>query len=171
MVAIAITILFTGWFVWHRQRAEGLEGRDDLKNKDIQDIEIVLAVYFGASFVREATQLFIICANQATIANGFGRYFMDFWNILDMLEILAFFLGFGYRIDCYQSLDKSKCYTCLVDCQDYRNFTNSTSSSDMPNLPLVQSPLEDSENWERWSFCYGCCLFVAWFRVLRAFYL
>ena len=143
-----------------------MEYDQDLINKSITPFEIILVVYFSASVLRELTQMFILyhLSHRYTL---FISYFTDIWNLLDVGEILAFFVGFAFRVHCQNNTcsigESSKdvnSTTSLAPCRG-RGVGDSVSDGSTDN--------SDAEEYWPWAMAYGFCLFLSWFRFMRAF--
>ena len=171
LTSICITIAFTSWFVDKRLD----EGGNKLATMPIQGFEIFICTYFGASIVREFLQMFLIIQNGETFWRATLDYVSDFWNLLDIVELAAFFVGLAYRLQCHSSDHISR------DTHP-SNSTSSLLSDDPANLTMhstgicLELKLNEQEGWKqsgevlvRWTTAYGVCLFVSWFRFLRSF--
>ena len=154
LTSISITIAFTSWFIDKRLD----DGGNKLSTMPIQGFEIFLCIYFGASIVREFLQMFLSVQNKETYWLATLDYVSDFWNLLDPVEVVAFFVGLAYRLQCRSSL-------------------LSVSPATMHSAGIcLELKLEEQEGWKhsgdvlvRWTTAYGVCLFVSWFRFLRSF--
>lgn len=95
LVAFVITVAFTFWFLIHRQQLQIVDGSEylsfmtgwaelggDLSLKPIQSFEIFLGMYFGASLLREITELFVHTQRNKAWTRALYVYFVDFWNLL-----------------------------------------------------------------------------------------
>ena len=163
IVALCMTLVFTLWFVAARYGSEKIlqpplpfKVPEDLNVEPLQGVEIMLCIYFASSYVREATEVLLDMAqNWENKWQVIKEYLSDFWNMLDMGEIFFFFVGVGFRVNCQMRGD---------ECTSIRRKIASDSDS---GADVVQH----GDAWVNWSMCYGLCLFIMWFRVLRSFML
>jgi hypothetical protein len=167
--SLCITLMFTIWFVAHRQAVSSgqhrisimpLELSPDLDVEPLQGVEIYLCIYFACSCARELTE--ILCEIAADAGNAglhliVKHYFFNFWNVLDMGEILAFFVGIGFRVQCEGS-----------SCMSARRKGDGQGGGDGVGADAQEYT---SGMWSTWSIAYGICLFFSWFRVLKFFML
>ena len=180
---VAFTLMFSIWFVAHRQAVDSGEHKIIImpfnlsRNLDIeplQRVEIALCIYFGSQFLREVTELLCELGTAATWPKKgvvIVDYCSSFWNVLDMGEIIAFFVGIGYRVDLrpyylyfyYAMLD------AVMDPKDMPIRGHVLEATPPPTFFTTPPPDEyQGEAWTHWSMAYGICLSIAWFRVLRS---
>ena len=170
IICVCINLMFTAWFVAHRQAVGSGEHSipipfkvsSNLDNctaaatisnatisktctktqaEPLQGVEIALCIYYGCSLLREVTE--IMCEMAVKWENKMDvlkEYISCFWNVLDVGEIIAFVAGILYRVTAIPHR--------VADAQEYDH---------------------KDEEWTNWSLAYGVCLFLAWFRVLRSF--
>jgi hypothetical protein len=196
IICVCINLMFTFWFVAHRQAVNpdavaadvgGLgehsitlipfKVSSNLDIEPLQGVEIALCIYYGCSFVREITE--ILCE-------------LDDWEILLRdYEVpyvrLQWFCDkcypFYYELKKYISsfwnvLDISEivaflagiCYRVTMRDLLLRNGGGGTSPPQTTPTPDEQEYKYKDEEWTNWSLAYGACLFIAWFRVLRSCY-
>jgi hypothetical protein len=168
--SLCITLMFTIWFVAHRQAVSSgkhrisimpLELSPDLDVEPLQGVEIYLCIYFACSCARELTE--ILCEIAAGAGNAglqvliVKHYFFNFWNVLDIGEVLAFFVGIGFRVQCEGS-----------SCMSTRRKGDGQGGGDGVGAGAQEYT---SRMWSTWSMAYGVCLFFSWFRVLKFFML
>jgi hypothetical protein len=162
IICICINLMFTFWFVAHRQAvdakavAAGIGGlgehsitlipfkvSSNLDIEPLQGVEIALCIYYGCSFVREITEILCELEDWENSRDLLKKYISSFWNVLDVGEILAFLAGIYYRV----TVASAPHQTPALDAQGYKY---------------------KDEEWTNWSLAYAACLFIAWFRVLRS---
>ena len=163
---VAFTLMFSIWFVAHRQAVDSGEHKIIImpfnlsRNLDIeplQRVEIALCIYFGSQFLREVTELLCELGTAATWPKKgvvIVDYCSSFWNVLDMGEIIAFFVGIGYRVD-------------LRPYYSYNSHVLETTPDGLGSGEGSGGEYQ-GEEWTNWSLAYGICLSIAWFRVLRS---
>ena len=120
-----------------------------------------MACYFAMSFLREMAQLGIALGLKSGV-NGLTDYILDFWNILDLGSLSAFFVGLFLRMECIN--DVSVCSWGDSTAVQRKEEGSDAVVSDTSSL-LAPSPFES------WALCYAICLLCCWFRVLRSFYM
>ena len=157
VVGLCVTVMFTVWFVAHRQAISSgqhsfiaimpFKLSSNLEVEPLQSVELALCLYFASSLLREFLEILIAVVRHWDEKKKFPvikRYFSKFWNVLDLSEIVAFFVGIGYRLSC-------KAHGCMstrragADAEEYKD-----------------------EVWNVWSMAYAICLCIAWFRTLRS---
>jgi len=165
-------LMFTLWFWAHRQAAaKGSSGKhriyimplkasSNLDLEPLQGVELALCVYFGSKLLKKCGQ--ICCAvvhdwkEKRDVLVGF---FSSFWNILDVGEIIAFFIGIAFRVSCRN--DKG----CMAT---RRGAKGGVILNDAAGNVTAGEASYESESWNQWSLAYGICLCIVWFRVLRS---
>jgi hypothetical protein len=190
IICVCINLMFTFWFVAHRQAVNpGAVAADvgglgehsitlipfkvssNLDIEPLQGVEIALCIYYGCSFVREITE--ILCE-------------LDDWEILrdDEVHFLLYPLMIIYHelkkyiSSFWNVLDISEIVAFLagiyyrVTMRDLllRNGGGGTPPPQTTPTPDEQEYKYKDEEWTNWSLAYGACLFIAWFRVLRSCY-
>ena len=165
-------LMFTLWFWAHRQAAaKGSSGKhriyimplkasSNLDLEPLQGVELALCVYFGSKLLKKCGQ--ICCAvvhdwkEKRDVLVGF---FSSFWNILDVGEIIAFFIGIAFRVSCRN--DKG----CMAT---RRGAKGGVILNDAAGNVTAGEASYEGESWNQWSLAYGICLCIVWFRVLRS---
>jgi hypothetical protein len=173
--SLCITLMFTIWFVAHRQAVSSGQHRisimpvqvsPNIDVEPLQGVEVYLCIYFACSCVRELIQ--ILCeiaadAGHSSLLLIVEHYFLNFWNVLDIGEIIAFFVGIGFRVHCEGS-------SCMSNRRKGQNVGGETLPGGGDGVSADAQELT-SGTWSTWSMAYGICLFFSWFRVLKFFML
>jgi hypothetical protein len=167
-------LMFTLWFLAHRQAAaKGSSGKhriyimpfkasSNLDLEPLQGVELALCIYFGSKLLKKCGQ--ICCAVVHDSAGKEKRdvlvgFFSSFWNILDVGEIIAFFIGIAFRVSCHN--DKG----CMAT---RRGAKGAVILNDAAGNVTAGEASYESESWNQWSLAYGISLCIVWFRVLRS---
>jgi hypothetical protein len=112
------------------------------------DHEIFLNVYFVGCLMREFSQLSVSYLKCQGIYEGFKDYFNDAWNVPEVLGLISFFVGSGWRFACIKS----------GGCEP--------AFSAKDNSVWFSFSLKDS-TIETYNLFYALSLFFNWIRVLR----
>ena len=124
-------------------------------NSPVGSAEMIMASYFAMSFLREMAQLGIALGLKSGI-DGLTDYLLDFWNILDLSSLFAFFIGLALRVQCINDASGCSWGEATQGVASRReNLSGAATTSDT----LAPSP------WERWALCYSICL-LCWLVIL-----
>jgi hypothetical protein len=165
-------LMFTLWFWAHRQAAAKdssgkhriyimpLTVSSNLDLEPLQGVELALCVYFGSKLLKKCGQIWCAVVHDWEEKwDVLVRFFSSFWNILDVGEILAFFIGIAFRVSCNN--DKG----CMAT---RRAAKGGDILNDAAGNVSAGEASYKSESWNQWSLAYGICLCIVWFRVLRS---
>jgi hypothetical protein len=174
LYTIAATVVFYIWFYFERigptrfiaqidadGATPGLTGLfpniSDTGKSDTWNVgvETTMACYFYLNIFREALQCIGEVFDAKSWRIGLWIYFFDFWNMFDILSIVAFAIGHGLR-----EADKGRAATFIE---------NSTEEVVFPPHWLFVSGTETP--YEAWALFYSLSIFFLCFRILRVLYI
>ncbi len=132
-VLVFVVIFFT-WFAF--ETGDEDIGESSIAGRTIGAVstfEVVLAVWFGCKALSELAEL--------SVSQQVRDYVVNFWNALDFLSVVCFFIGFGMRFHCAGEAERCKAGVVMWQ-----------NSVDVGRV---------------WLLLYSMSLFLLWCRLLR----